>query len=320
MSQFGGLFATYPTIPTRYSGSTITPALVQALSNYLTGWTGAAIGGNSPAIEDMNSLCFLFSYQIAYGFQAGIPEYDAATPYYTNSFCQSAGIVYQSSIDNNTGHIPGTYLFTVTSANATAGATYTNNGQTFTVVTTISGATALITTGTGVPAASGTLTKASGTGDSTITFSAYVAPWILPWVTRPNLPSVGQQISSSCGSFSTTSASFVDVTNLSVSITTTGRPVIIMFVTTTTSGAFNGTGSSNSGGAFFQILRGATVVYSTQLLINPVGSGFTEVTAPPGILNTIDFPPAGTYTYKLQAAKTDASAGAVNIIMVAYEL
>lgn len=64
------------------------------------------------------------------------------------------------------------YTFTVSAANATAGATYTNNGVTFTVVTTISGGTSLLTTGGGVPTSSGTLTKATGTGDATITFSA----------------------------------------------------------------------------------------------------------------------------------------------------
>lgn len=64
------------------------------------------------------------------------------------------------------------YTFTVSSASATAGATYTNNGVTFTVESTIASATTLVAYGTGVPAASGTLTKASGTGDATITFSA----------------------------------------------------------------------------------------------------------------------------------------------------
>ena len=68
-----------------------------------------------------------------------------------------------------------TYTFTVTSANATAGATYTNNGNTFTVVTTITGGVTLVCTSTGAPASSGTLTKASGTGDATITFSAVTA-------------------------------------------------------------------------------------------------------------------------------------------------
>lgn len=65
------------------------------------------------------------------------------------------------------------YSFTVTSAAATAGATYTNNGATFTVQSTIAGSTTFSGySTTGAPAASGTLTKATGTGDSTIAFSA----------------------------------------------------------------------------------------------------------------------------------------------------
>lgn len=72
-------------------------------------------------------------------------------------------------------NIPGAsnVVFTVTAANATAGDTYTNNGATFTVGTTIAGGTTLTcTTATGDPAASGTLTRASGVGDLTITFSS----------------------------------------------------------------------------------------------------------------------------------------------------
>ncbi len=66
------------------------------------------------------------------------------------------------------------YSFTVTSANATAGATYTNNGKTYTVLDTIaSGTTLKMSCTTGNPLASGTLTKATGTGDATITFSAF---------------------------------------------------------------------------------------------------------------------------------------------------
>jgi hypothetical protein len=67
------------------------------------------------------------------------------------------------------------YTFTVTSANATIGATYSNNSQTFTVVGTIAASTVLLCAGTGAPAASGTLTKVTGTGDATITFSAGVS-------------------------------------------------------------------------------------------------------------------------------------------------
>lgn len=66
---------------------------------------------------------------------------------------------------------------TVSSANATVGATYTaGNGTLFTVVSTISSGTTLVlnvTNGISPSATSGTLTKTGGTGDSTITYSAY---------------------------------------------------------------------------------------------------------------------------------------------------
>ena len=66
------------------------------------------------------------------------------------------------------------YTFTVTAANATAGAVYSNNGSSFTVQDTAVGATTLITNGTGAPESSGYLTLVSGSGDATITFSAAV--------------------------------------------------------------------------------------------------------------------------------------------------
>ena len=47
-------------------------------------------------------------------------------------------------------------------------------------------------------------------------------------IDRPSLPAVGQQVSTSCANFTTTSATFVDVTNLTVTITTTGRPVVLL--------------------------------------------------------------------------------------------
>lgn len=64
------------------------------------------------------------------------------------------------------------YVFTVTAANATIGAVYSNNGFQFTVTTTITGTTTLTCSGTGTPGTSGSLVKVSGTGDATITFSS----------------------------------------------------------------------------------------------------------------------------------------------------
>ena len=66
------------------------------------------------------------------------------------------------------------WQFSVTSANATVGATYTNNSNTYTVQGTISAGTTLYMSGTGATSGS-TLTKSSGTGDATITFSSKLA-------------------------------------------------------------------------------------------------------------------------------------------------
>lgn len=64
------------------------------------------------------------------------------------------------------------YVFTVTAANATIGDVYSNNGQTFIVSITIAAGVTLTCSGTGTPAASGTLTKVSGSGDATIVFAS----------------------------------------------------------------------------------------------------------------------------------------------------
>ena len=68
------------------------------------------------------------------------------------------------------------WVFSITAASATVGATYTNNSNTYTVLGTISslGGFALWMSGTGATSGS-TLTKASGTGDATISFSSKVA-------------------------------------------------------------------------------------------------------------------------------------------------
>lgn len=102
ISEFGSLAAG---APLTYSGSTITPAIIQTLTNYLQGWDGAVIGTNSPAIQDMNALQYLFSYQLGYLLQEGVAEYDAATPYFIGSVVNNGfGVLYSSLIDNNLGN------------------------------------------------------------------------------------------------------------------------------------------------------------------------------------------------------------------------
>jgi hypothetical protein len=79
---------------------------------------------------------------------------------------------------NSTGVAGYRYQFALYSlgagANATVGAEYSNNGETFTVRSTIVYGSSLSCFGTGAPATSGTLTLVSGTGDATITFTAAI--------------------------------------------------------------------------------------------------------------------------------------------------
>ena len=68
-------------------------------------------------------------------------------------------------------------IFAVSSANATAGAIYTDgSGHLYSVSATIAGGTSLSTMGVGAPIGA-TLSKVSGTGDASITFSSAVTGW-----------------------------------------------------------------------------------------------------------------------------------------------
>ena len=80
------------------------PATIQSLPAWLNGWSSATVGSKSPTLQDFNAYQFVVTQQLAYLLQAGIPEYDATTTYYIGSFCQVAGVIYVSIVDNNTGN------------------------------------------------------------------------------------------------------------------------------------------------------------------------------------------------------------------------
>ena len=85
--------------------TTKSPATIQALSAFLTGWTAATVAQDRPYLEDMNSLFLLAFQQIAYCLQAGVPEWDAGTTYYTGSIVNDGtGILYKSLADDNLNH------------------------------------------------------------------------------------------------------------------------------------------------------------------------------------------------------------------------
>lgn len=130
--------------------------------------------------------------------------------------------------------------------------------------------------------------------------------------------------SNSSGSFSTTSTSFVDVTNLSVTIVTSGRPVHLVLVSDGATlvsyvQAFNSSGTSSV--ARFRFVRDATNLDELQLNAQAVGATTSGTGVPPGAISFIDFPGSGTYVYKLQGkVATSGQCIVENVKLVAYEL
>lgn len=144
----------------------------------------------------------------------------------------------------------------------------------------------------------------------------------------------GVAISSSCGAFSTTNSTATDVTNLSVTITTSGRPVFVGLVADGTS---TGPASNDAGIAVvntttstdcyaqadFMIVRGSTVLSNQLLYVQANGSvGGVQTCAPGTIVSHVDTTAsASTYTYKVQVALIHGSAvGVTRLKLVAYEL
>lgn len=132
-------------------------------------------------------------------------------------------------------------------------------------------------------------------------------------VTQGKLAALGQQISSSCGSYSNATTSYTDVTNLSVTITTNGQPVYLSLIT------IEGTGSSLNpdSTAYLKLVRDSTDI--SEYIIGFTGtSGYYAV----GGINYVDVVAAGTYTYKLQAKKAvgTTAISVTNCRLIAFEL
>ena len=142
--------------------------LVAAATNGASGHVGGTFAGgtyNGQVATVTTNTPGSFTYSFATPLNNwAVSDLFAGSQHANNSF------VYATSAP---------FVFTVTAANATAGATYTNNGFTFTVTSTIVGGLQLLANGTGFPSTSGTLTKTGGTGDATITFSSFTgSTWI----------------------------------------------------------------------------------------------------------------------------------------------
>lgn len=123
---------------------------------------------------------------------------------------------------------------------------------------------------------------------------------------------IGQlAISNSCGSFSTTSSTFVTITNMVINMPTSGKPVIIQIVPDSTGASTIQSVNPGSGSSTIEVTANGTLIGSYV---------FTNLQLP--VMNFIHSPPAGQYQY---AAFAKVQSGATEVLLtncrlMAYEL
>lgn len=136
----------------------------------------------------------------------------------------------------------------------------------------------------------------------------------------------GVAVSASSGAEqTTTSTSNQDITSLSVTITTSGRPVFVGLMPDSTIQSYIGcrASASTGAGANFYLIRDSTAIAAARVEIDQASaSSGWELLIPPSSLYRIDAPSAGTYTYKAQFNISTGAGTAViqKAVLVAYEL
>jgi hypothetical protein len=144
-------------------------------------------------------------------------------------------------------------------------------------------------------------------------------------VTRAKLAALGQQQTGRI-SDSETGSSYADLTGLTVTITTTGRPVMVMLqgATSGATGLAHGSTTLDAVETAVRILRDATVVaeyeMETALTVSGATISVDSVVIPASSIFVIDTPAAGTYTYKLQGKNVAGDALSVSAELIAWEL
>lgn len=145
-------------------------------------------------------------------------------------------------------------------------------------------------------------------------------------VTKSKLAPLGQQLSLSSGSFTTTSLSETDVTNLTVTITTTGRPVWVGLVADTSDNNFKIVSlnfNSEGADATLFIKRGSNYIFRSllQFFMDNTGANNCAINYPIGGFQTVDPVGAGTYTYTVSVMSDGiANIDVQNCRLLAFEL
>lgn len=163
---------------------------------------------------------------------------------------------------------------------------------------------------------------------STITVGADGLEVVDGGITQDKRVALGQQLSSACASFTRTGTAYGDITNLSVSITTTGRPVFVGLVGEGTDFSYVDVDKTSVSAAvnvtvMIKFLRDSTTLSSQKAVFGGTASNDLSGSIPVSSFWHIDTPSAGTYTYKVQMRTgdaTDTTGSIVNAKLIAYEL
>jgi len=151
-------------------------------------------------------------------------------------------------------------------------------------------------------------------------------------IPRNRLVDLGQQLSSSSGAFTSTNTSFVDVTNLSVSITTNGNPVFLQIIggetaVSTWVGVQTASDVSANECRWRFTRGGSDISGSMRIRVElDVSTSKPQFKMPPSVLSFVDTDGGGglaaaTYTYKLQVQSVSSTTCEVERVkLVAYEL
>lgn len=156
---------------------------------------------------------------------------------------------------------------------------------------------------------------------------------LAPRATGSTVAAGGFAISASSGSYTTSASAYTAVTNLSVTITTTGRPVFIGLISQLGGDNKSVVQIANPGGSFtgssanIAFLSGASIISSRniEMVLAATTTPPTDLLGiPPEGFSTYDFPVAGTYTYSVEVQMVQ-TLGLSSIVMfntqlVAYEL
>ena len=134
------------------------------------------------------------------------------------------------------------------------------------------------------------------------------------------------KISSSSSGYSTTSTSTADVTNLSVTIVTTGRPVQLLTIPS------DGTNlcriiisrATNSGSATIYLDKDGSNIAAWEIVNNTGGATSIYSGMPCGMINYLDVPTAASHAYKLRAKVNNGTSTEtlyfLHALLAAYEL